>query len=92
MFKKFDRKSVLGKAFRALVLEGRVMTAAEAKDRLGIGNLRAEASRLRAQGFAIYSNTRVAGNGVRVTEYSYGRASRRIVALGYKAEAMGIQL
>jgi phage regulator Rha-like protein len=34
----------------------------------------------------------VAGNGVKVTEYELGKPSREIVALGYKAKAMGITL
>jgi hypothetical protein len=52
--------------------------------------LAAEASRLRQQGFAVYSNTRTAGNGVKVTEYVLGKPSRKIVAAGYKALAMGL--
>jgi hypothetical protein len=34
----------------------------------------------------------VAGNGVTVTEYEMGNPSREIVALGYKAKALGITL
>lgn len=79
-----------GKAFKALVLEGQTLTAAEAKHRYGIGNLSAEATRIRQQGFAIYANSRVAKNGVKVTEYRYGKPSRRIVAAGYKALALGL--
>jgi phage regulator Rha-like protein len=52
--------------------------------------LAAEASRIRANGYAVYSKSRTAGNGVKVTEYELGNASREIVALGYKAKAMGI--
>jgi hypothetical protein len=54
--------------------------------------LSAEASRIRRSGYAIYSNTRKAGNGVQVTEYVMGQPSREIVALGYKAKALGITL
>ena len=68
------------------------MTASEAKKRFGVGNLSAEASRIRAAGYAVYANSRKAGNGVNVTEYELGRPSRQIVALGYKALAMGITL
>jgi hypothetical protein len=59
---------------------------------MGIGNLAAEASRLRQAGYAVYANTRTAGNGVDVTEYELGRPSREIVALGYKAKSLGITL
>jgi hypothetical protein len=54
--------------------------------------LAAEASRIRQNGYAVYSKSRKAGNGVQVTEYEMGKPSREIVALGYKAKAMGITL
>jgi hypothetical protein len=66
------------------------LTAADAKHRFGVANLAAEASRIRQNGYAVYSNQRKAGNGVTVTEYVMGKPSREIVALGYKAKAMGI--
>jgi hypothetical protein len=77
------------KVFTAL-RSGDTLTPAEAKQRFGVGNLAAEASRLRQQGFAVYANTRKAGNGVKVTEYVLGKPSRKIVAAGYKALAMGL--
>ena len=79
------------KVFNALY-NGQKLTASEASKRFGVGNLAAEASRIRQHGYAVYTNTRVAGNGVTVTEYEMGRPSREIVALGYKAKAMGITL
>jgi hypothetical protein len=48
--------------------------------------------RIRQSGYAVYSNTRKAGNGVQVTEYVMGKPSREIVALGYKAKAAGYTL
>ncbi len=72
------------KVFNALY-NGESLTPAEAKKRFGVGNLAAEASRIRQNGYAIYSNSRTAGNGVQVTEYVMGKPSREIVALGYKA-------
>lgn len=77
------------KVFTAL-RSGDTLTPAEAKKRFGVGNLAAEASRLRQQGFAVYANTRTAGNGVKVTEYVLGKPSRKIVAAGYRALAMGL--
>jgi hypothetical protein len=59
---------------------------------MGIKNLSAEVSRIRSNGFAIYTNSRKAGNGVQVTEYVLGKPSRKLVALGYKAQALGITL
>jgi hypothetical protein len=77
------------KLFTALKT-GEKVTANEAQKRFGIKNIAAEASRIRHSGYAVYANTRVAGNGVKVTEYELGRPSREIVALGYKAKAMGL--
>jgi hypothetical protein len=88
--KRLNPKSKTFKVFNALY-NGASLTAAQAK-KMGIGNLAAEASRIRQQGYAVYTNTRKAGNGVAVTEYVMGKPSREIVALGYKAKALGITL
>jgi hypothetical protein len=77
------------KVFTALK-SGETLTASEAKKRFGVGNLAAEASRIRQHGFAVYANSRKAGNGVQVTEYVMGKPSRKVVAAGYKAIAMGL--
>lgn len=79
------------KLFTAL-RAGEKVTAAEAHKRFGIKNIAAEASRIRSNGYAVYANTRKAGNGVVVTEYELGKPSREIVALGYRAKALGITL
>jgi hypothetical protein len=89
--KRINLETKTGKVFTALQA-GQKLTASEAKKRFGVGNLSAEASRIRQAGYAVYANSRVAGNGVTVTEYELGRPSRQIVALGYKAAAMGITL
>ena len=78
------------RVFKALQ-SGEALTAAKAK-KMGIGNLGAEVSRIRQHGFAVYTNQRKAGNGINVTEYVLGKPSRRIVALGYKAQSLGITL
>ena len=79
------------KVFNALY-NGETLTSSQAEKRFGVKNLSAEASRIRANGYAVYANTRKAGNGVTVTEYEMGNPSREIVALGYKAKALGITL
>lgn len=89
--KLFNPETKTYKVFTALY-EGQKLTASEASKRFGVKNLAAEASRIRASGYAVYSNSRVAGNGVKVTEYVMGKPSREIVALGYKAKALGITL
>jgi len=79
------------KTFRVFsaLQSGQALTESKAR-KMGVGNLRAEVSRIREHGFAVYANSRTAGNGVRVTEYKLGRPSRKMVALAYKAQAMGI--
>lgn len=69
---------------------GAKLTQSQANKKFGVKNLSAEASRIRQSGYAVYSKTRKAGNGVTVTEYELGRPSREIVALGYKAKAAGM--
>jgi hypothetical protein len=69
---------------------GEKVTASEASKRFGIGNIAAEASRIRQAGFAVYANSRKAGNGVQVTEYEIGQPSRAIVAAGYRAMQLGL--
>ena len=76
------------RVFQALQ-SGEALTTAKAK-KMGIGNLNAEVSRIRQHGFAVYANRRTAGNGVKVTEYVLGKPSRNMVALAYKAQALGI--
>lgn len=89
--KRISKETKTFKIFEALVA-GEKLTPAEAKKRFGVANLSAEASRIRAHGYAVYANQRKAGNGVVVTEYELGRPSREIVALGYKAKAMGLSI
>lgn len=86
--KYINPESKTFKVFSALQ-EGRTLTASQAR-KMGVGNLSAEVSRIRQHGFAVYANSRKAGNGVNVTEYVLGKPSRRIVAAGYKAIAAGL--
>lgn len=80
------------KTFKLLTAlkEGEKLTAAQASKRFGIKNISAEASRIRQAGYAVYANSKKAGNGVNVTTYEIGMPSRRVVAAGYKALALGI--
>ena len=70
--------------------QGAVVTASEAQKRFGIKNLSAEISRIKQNGYVVAKSTRKAGNGVIVTEYALGHASRELVAAGYRALAAGI--
>jgi len=89
--KYFNPETKTFKLFNALY-KGQAVTAAQAEKRFGIKNIAAEASRIRSNGYAVYTNNRTAGNGVTVTEYVMGKPSREIVALGYKAKSLGISL
>ena len=89
--KSISKETKTYKLFNALVA-GDKLTQSEATKRFGIKNIAAEASRIRQHGYAVYANSKKAGNGVNVTTYELGRPSREIVALGYKAKAMGIAL
>lgn len=89
MLKRINQETKTGKLFAALQAGDKV-TASQAEKRFGIKNIAAEASRIRQAGYAVYANTRTAGNGVQVTEYELGRPSRKVVAAGYKAIALGL--
>jgi hypothetical protein len=75
--------------FQALQ-NGEAVTPSAAEKRFGIKNISAEVSRVRQAGFAVYCNSRVAGNGVQVTEYVIGKPSRKLVAAGYRAMQLGL--
>jgi len=77
------------KLFTALK-SGDKVTASQAEKRFGIKNVSAEVSRIRQAGFAVYANTRTAGNHVQVTEYEIGQPSRKLIAAGYRAMALGL--
>jgi hypothetical protein len=85
----FTINSKTSKLLTALQL-GEAMTQSQADKRFGIKNIRAEATRIRQAGFAVYANRRVAGNHARITEYRIGKPSREIIAAGYRALHMGL--
>ena len=86
---RFNPETKTYKLFSALH-KGETVTASQAEKRFGVKNISAEVSRIRQAGYAVYANTRVAGNNVQVTEYQIGTPSRTIVAAGYKAMALGL--
>jgi len=88
--KKFDLTTKQGKLFKALVMDKETLSEAQIEKRFSIKNPTATISTIRQRGFAIYANQRKAGNGVMVTEYQYGEASRKMVAAAYKAMALGL--
>jgi Helix-turn-helix domain len=86
---RFNQDTKTFKLYTALQNGDRV-TASQAFKRFGIKNISAEVSRIRQSGFAVYANSRIAGNNVKVTEYRLGTPSRKIVAAGYKAMSLGL--
>ena len=86
---RFNPETKTFKVFTALH-KGETLTPAQAQHRFGVKNLSAEISRIRQSGFAVSANSRTAGNGVKVTEYAIGKPSRKIVAAGYRAMALGL--
>jgi hypothetical protein len=88
--KRFDLKTKQGKLFKALVLDREILTESQIAKRFGIANPTATISVIRNRGYAVYANSRKAGNGVTVTEYKHGEASRKMVAAAYKAMALGL--
>jgi hypothetical protein len=87
--KRFNPETKTFKLFNAMY-NGEKVTASAAEKRFGIKNISAEVSRIRANGYAVYANKRTAGNHVEVTEYEIGTPSRKLVAAGYKAMALGL--
>jgi hypothetical protein len=87
--KHFNPETKTFKLFNALY-NGESLTASQAEKRFGIKNISAEVSRIRQNGYAVYANTRLAGNNVTVTEYVIGKPSRKVVAAGYKALSLGL--
>ena len=86
---RFNEETKTFKLFNAL-RTGERITAAAASKRFGIKNVSAEVSRIRQNGYAVYADQRVAGNGVKVTEYRLGTPSRKLIAAGYRAMALGL--
>jgi hypothetical protein len=86
---RFNTETKTYKLFSALH-SGETVTASQAAKRFGIKNISAEVSRIRQSGFAVYANSRKAGNGVTVTEYAIGKPSRKLIAAGYKAMSLGL--
>lgn len=87
--KHFNPETKTFKLFTAMY-NGEKVTASAASKRFGIKNISAEVSRIRQNGYAVYANSRVAGNHVQVTEYEIGKPSRKIVAAGYRALQLGL--
>jgi hypothetical protein len=72
------------------LLSGEELTAKQITERFGVANPRATISDIRYSGIPVYANTRKNSKGETVTRYRVGKASRKIVAAGYRALAAGL--
>lgn len=66
---------------------GEQLTAGQISARFGIKNPTATVSDIRFSGFPVYANTSKNSKGQSVTRYRLGKASRKVVAAGYRALA-----
>jgi hypothetical protein len=69
---------------------GEKLTAKQIAARFGIKNPTATVSDLRFSGYAIYANPHKDTKGQVTTKYEIGMPSRRVVAAGYRALALGL--
>lgn len=72
------------------LLSGEQLTAKQIAARFGVANPTATISDIRFSGIPVYANTRKNSKGTSVTKYRVGKASRAIVAAGYRAMANGL--
>lgn len=71
--------------------EGNSLTAKQISARFGLANPTATVSSLRLNsGHAVYANQVTDTKGRTSTKYSLGRPSKRVVAAGYRALALGL--
>lgn len=72
------------------LLSGEQLTAKQIASRFGVANPTATISDIRFSGIPVYANTRKNSKGSSVTKYRVGKASRKVVAAGYRALAAGL--
>ena len=69
------------------LLNGEQLTAKQIGARFGVANPTATISSIRFSGIPVYANTRKNSKGESVTRYRVGKASRKVIAAGYRALA-----
>ena len=65
-------------------------TTAQARRLFGVHNVSARISELRQEGYAVYLNEHTDSKGRMTRKYRAGKPSRKLVAAGYRAIAMGL--
>lgn len=72
------------------LLSGEQLTAKQISARFGVANPTATISDIRFSGIPVYANSRKNSKGQTVTRYRVGKASRQVVAAGYRALSLGL--
>ena len=85
----FSTESKTGRLLAALQ-NGEALTEGQIRVRFGLKNPRATVSDIRYAGFAVYANQHKDTKGRVTTKYRLGKPSRKIVAAGYRALALGL--
>ena len=80
----------VAKVYKALVIDGEELTAKQLASRYDIGNPHDAVYQLRQEGYPIYCNKRKDSKGRVTHKYRFGTPSRKVIAAGYKAIAMGL--
>jgi hypothetical protein len=78
------------KLYNALVVKGEQLTTNQIKSRYGIANPADAVYQLRRSGYAIYLNETTNSKGETVQKYRAGKPSRKLIAAGYRALALGV--
>lgn len=86
--KTTTKQARLVRAFK----QGQQLTAKQIAARFGIANPTATVSDLRYAGYAVYANRHVDTKGRVSTKYRIGNPRRAVVAAGYRALALGLDL
>jgi len=74
----------------AALKAGEQFTAKQLASRFKVANPTAMISSLRNEGYSVYANKSTNSKGEVKTKYRLGTPSRKVVAAGYKAIALGI--
>ena len=78
------------RVFEALVVNGQQLTAKQISARYNVANPYDAVYQLRMEGYPIYLNRHVDSKGRVTQKYRFGAPSRKLIAAGYKAMAMGL--
>jgi hypothetical protein len=82
--------SKIDKVYKAIVLNGEELTAKQISARYNMANPHDAVYQLRMEGYPIYLNRHVDSKGRVTQKYRFGTPSRKLIAAGYKAMAMGL--